>query len=411
MLLVLSYAAMPIVSSGEITRILAMGQVGPKDCPIHSWFSAVPDIDYTLVITKQDIATLTEREMHRWIRLYFPRNRRQLVEDYDQYVLVDSWLTGWGSSRVLTAQQVSDMKWSIGEHGMPVFETGIWSSKTPMVDGLLASEIEEYLPVDLTGPRQMDSKYVYKVKVNRDEKLPPVLKAFLSLGIERFQGQWIGQLYPKEGTTVWATVYDTNMPSPPPGGWPWLVSWRVGKRNAIFWVAADDLEVKWWWGLYNPPTENPYGIDVLCNIIYYSVGKKLPENALMVHNLRRRFLEFNSRKALATSVIEFAEKFKANTGRVWSEMADVEQAVDEARQAYLDHRFEDCAAHIEEAEKRIAEIARDAIRLKDAALMWVFTIEWLAVFAASMISGSILWTVMVRRGLYREVSHTTYRSL
>jgi hypothetical protein len=275
-----------------------------------------------------------------------------------------------------------------------------------MVDGLLASNIEEYYPVDLSKPRKMDSAHYYKVGVNRDPTLPDVLKLFLPLGIEQFSGVWVGQLYPKQGATIWATLRQTNVPNPPPGGWPWLVSWRVGSEKTLFWAAADDLEVKWWWGFYHPPTENPYGVDVLANIVYHSMGMPLPEDILLLHELRRRLIEFNDKKALSLSVIEFAEKFKANTGPLWREMAAIEDIRLNANEAYLLHEYEEANEILTEAETALSKVGDLAIRLKDNALIWVFIIEWLAVIATSMICGTTLWALMIRRRLYREVKTT-----
>ena len=390
----------------EIIDVIAMGQVGPRDCPVHGWFSALPDFDYMLVITKQDVAVLTLEELRRWIRIYLPRNRQEFIDGYDHYIFVDSWLTGWESSPLLTAKQVADIKWSIGEGGMPIFVTGIWSSDSDMVSGLLASDIEEFYPVDLSRPRNMDSQYYYRVSVNRDPVLPGVLRLFLPLGIEQFQGIWVGQLYPKQGATIWATLSQTNLPNPPPGGWPWLVSWRVGSKNTLFWVAADDLEVKWWWGFYNPPTENPYGVDVLANIIYHSLGKPLPDDLLLLHDLRRRLIEFNEKKALSLSIIDFAEKFKANTDALWREMTAVEEIRFLANEAYLLHEYEEAMETLSEAEAALSEMGEMAIRLKDNALAWVFIIEWLVVLGASMVCGTALWALMIRRRLYREVGTT-----
>jgi hypothetical protein len=395
-----------LANGQEVINIMAMGQVGTKDCPVHGWFSAVPDIDYTLVVTKQDIQDMTLAELRRWIRIYLPRSREQFVEEYDHYVFVDSWLTGWESSPLVTAKQAADIKWSIGEGGVSVFATGIWGSNSIMTDGLLASDVEEYYPVDLSKRRDMNANHFYKVRVNMDPQLPEVLKIFLPLGLEQFQGQWVGQLYPKQGSTIWAWLRDSNVPNPPPDGWPWLVSWKVGSKGAYFWVAADDLEVKWWWGFYNPPTENPYGLDILANIIYQSLGKPLPQDILLLHDLRRRLIGFNDRKALALSVMEFAEKFKANTGALWQDLVAIEEIRTRAASAYLLHEYVESGDILSDAEAAILELGERAMRLKDTALLWVYVIEWLAVTAVGMVTGTVLWTLMVRRRLYREVKTT-----
>jgi len=44
--------------------------------------------------------------------------------------------------------------------------------------------------------------------------------------------------------------------------------------------------------------------------------------------------------------------------------------------------------------------------LKDRALLWVYIIGWLAVTATALVSSFLLWSIMVRRRLYREVQLT-----
>ena len=46
------------------------------------------------------------------------------------------------------------------------------------------------------------------------------------------------------------------------------------------------------------------------------------------------------------------------------------------------------------------------MKAKDKALLWIFIVEWAVVSATSMVAGSILWTLLVRRRLYKEVGQT-----
>ena len=45
----------------------------------------------------------------------------------------------------------------------------------------------------------------------------------------------------------------------------------------------------------------------------------------------------------------------------------------------------------------------EAVKAKNQALLWIYAIEWLVVTGTLMIGGFILWSLMVRRKLYREV--------
>ena len=54
----------------------------------------------------------------------------------------------------------------------------------------------------------------------------------------------------------------------------------------------------------------------------------------------------------------------------------------------------------------LGEIEEDAIELKNRALLWVYVIEWLAVTGTGMVCAFVLWSIMVRRRLFKEVRTT-----
>ena len=58
---------------------------------------------------------------------------------------------------------------------------------------------------------------------------------------------------------------------------------------------------------------------------------------------------------------------------------------------------------------RTKEANEIATRELDSALLWVHMINWLVVTATFMFSGHIVWTLMVKRRLYREVRSTQLR--
>jgi hypothetical protein len=61
---------------------------------------------------------------------------------------------------------------------------------------------------------------------------------------------------------------------------------------------------------------------------------------------------------------------------------------------------------IQGAISEMKRISLDSAELKEAALMWVYITEYLAVSGTSMVTGFLLWTLMVRRRLYRDVQTT-----
>ncbi len=51
-------------------------------------------------------------------------------------------------------------------------------------------------------------------------------------------------------------------------------------------------------------------------------------------------------------------------------------------------------------------MSSEAIRLKDGALRWVYLIEYLSISAVALVSAFSLWTLMVKRRLFREIAPT-----
>jgi len=54
-----------------------------------------------------------------------------------------------------------------------------------------------------------------------------------------------------------------------------------------------------------------------------------------------------------------------------------------------------------------AEAAAD--KVKNEALLWVYVSEWLSVTGTSLVCGFLLWTLMIRRRMYKEVAYTQFR--
>lgn len=56
-----------------------------------------------------------------------------------------------------------------------------------------------------------------------------------------------------------------------------------------------------------------------------------------------------------------------------------------------------------EDSRQANDVAMDEL---NRALLWIHVINWLVVCGTFMASGFVLWTLMVRRRLYREVAST-----
>ena len=74
----------------------------------------------------------------------------------------------------------------------------------------------------------------------------------------------------------------------------------------------------------------------------------------------------------------------------------------------LEPETEESLASLEEALEQISEVSNLALRAKDEALVWVYVIEWFTISGTAMISGAVMWTLMVRKAAYRQVGVTRF---
>jgi len=109
---------------------------------------------------------------------------------------------------------------------------------------------------------------------------------------------------------------------------------------------------------------------------------------------------------MTTSVIEFMDKFGANPRQFETQIADLNRRQREAETAYIQGELQEAARILTETNSQLREISSEMMEAKNRAMLLIFIAEWLAVTGTAMISGFILWTMMVKRRLYREVEAT-----
>ena len=115
---------------------------------------------------------------------------------------------------------------------------------------------------------------------------------------------------------------------------------------------------------------------------------------------------------LFVSVLEFVEKFGADTGELYDELLAVDAGIFmDAKVAYMEGDYPDALSMSKVGNEEIKVLVDRALEARERALLWIFVIEWLTVSGTSMISGFVLWTLMVRRRIYREVETTRLQSV
>ena len=412
--ILLTFILLAGVAHGSQQKInaLLVGKVMPEHPPAR-WFSSEPLMEYTLVPTGSFRAySYTIDEARRLVRIYFPRNRERLAE-YDFLAFRGVF------TEALVPVQIENLRSTIVEDGSVGFLelggiTKNWAEgvNRPWVESTLA----EVFPNDPGSGEVWEQNKLgslpYKVIVNEDPSLPPVLSMFLPLGIEEVRGYWyICLLVPQQGTTTWGWARGAY-PGVLGGDPPWLLSWRYGK--GMTWSVADSLDTPWWDDAFNVVTpdgsssDQRYGLDILMNMVLHSLDRPLPEDILLMNQIRLRFRLTAEKISSMYSFMDFVERFGVSSSRLMGEQGIVEEIVENAENLYLDGLYQDSLDELDVAGEALHALKERALRWKDQALLWIYLIEWAAVTGTLALAGYFTYTVMLKRRLYRRVALTRF---
>jgi hypothetical protein len=149
-----------------------------------------------------------------------------------------------------------------------------------------------------------------------------------------------------------------------------------------------------------------YAPDFLAHIVYFPARLPIPEDMELDHVVRISLANYRERRLYVISVIEFSEKFGASTARLYDKLDEIDADKEVADLYFRRVELQEAREEIDVILGRIAELGEEAIRAKDRALMWIYIVEWCAVSGTSMVAGSILYALMIKRRLYKEVRVT-----
>lgn len=366
---------------------LCIGDTSHGESPILIWLSADFAVQWQELPT--NVGDVMSDEASRKItRIYTPRTLERLLDAYDVLLLVEPRM--WFSDR-----EMAMFKRSI--------ELGVSTVLTlfPDNDGystIVNTEFSKVYPHEFAPSFEPAEKVTYRIVVQ--EGNPPVLTPFLDVGIERFIGDDTRAIHPKLGSTTWAWARKERVIGFTDE--PYIISWEYGEKGALTWVIGVDVDEQW----FNPSGGNEYGGDIVLNMLYYSVGKPLPPSIQLIHNLRSAFFRYSIEKKLMLVLLEFADRFGASTVELERRMEDLDRGKELAQVSYQEGDYEASYNQINAMIDRLSKLNDQAIRIKERALMWVYLTEWSAVSGTLILAGVTLYTLMIKRRLYREVRVT-----
>ena len=387
----------PAIEAGIWDReFLLIGQVFPQECPVPGWLNQEPGLRYRIIPTDTDGLGLSDEDSRRFVRQYFPRTKKEFYTTFQFVVMPDTRIAPF------TGKQIMWMKESFEGHDVGCLVSVGADLAGNYEQEWINSPLHDVLPTSLKEQYRVGD--TFKIVILKDD--PPVLSMFRQYDIESFQGSCpCSRNHPKEGSTTWADAnYLTQNLQ-----YPWLVSWQLGTTGGHIWTASDDLDHQWWWpGGMRFQSTNPYSGDVFLNIVYYSTGRKLPTDIDVVHQLRTNLGLYETQRLMIRGTIEWAEKLGANVNKAERALGDVEGIYKRALVEYSEGEYGIAVGSLDEAMME-AELALEiAFKTKQEAMFYIYAVEWLATTGTLMISGSVIYTLMIRRRLYREVETTRY---
>lgn len=371
-------------------RVLYMGDaISLRYLTPYAYMRIEPLIDVTAVISSlivaQDSFGMEGIEMvKRSVRLYIPRNYRSLVDTKDVLILSDATLPAFSTDHLAWFVRAvkEDGLAMVMAGGVESFHQGGWSSTV----------IPEALPVDFpedgTGPG-------YGKIVKYDDEL--IRSIPWNEGFEQIYFGGANRVEVKPGGVELAKFRPISGTET-----PMMVVGDVGKGRG-FAFAPD-----WTWGWGANFAEWEYYGDFCCNLMLYVARQEVPQDLDTLHKARKQLLSLDISRGLLVSLFDFIEKLGANPRSLEKMMDELDAFRKEAESLYMKHDFAQALEVIGRAMERAAAMEKEGMRLKDAALFWIYLVEWLVVSATAMISGMAVWGLMVRRRFFKEVGSTRF---
>lgn len=149
-----------------------------------------------------------------------------------------------------------------------------------------------------------------------------------------------------------------------------------------------------------------FHIDFVCNLHIYPAQIPLPADYLRTHILRNKLAQYSQLRKTVIDILAFADMFGANTAQADDRTTSADQKMAEARALYITKELDESENLIDQAFAGLEQAQILAMKAKDRALIWIYSIEWLAVTGTAMACGFVLWSLMVRRRIYKEVGAT-----
>jgi hypothetical protein len=338
-------------------------------------------------------------DIRRYMRIYFPRTDEEF-STYEFLFLaqVDMFFIDDRQAKLIYDGLAFNPMGAVNTRSTM---SAVSSYYLPWRDSILPAAFPNDVDAVIADDKNFQGKSGPLV-IKDDPSLPDVMKPYKS--IESLYPNYYGvNTIPKPGSVILSyTKNNQGVGAPIPGQIAHVFYWKW--RNSTTFTFRDMVGDIFW----NAPAGNPYSMDMVANVIWFGTGRDLPLDPLMVHDYRQLVSDYTIKKSLLTSLLDFAEVFGADASGIYDRTGEAEEFRFEAAQLYLDGEFPGAHENMATAMEKLEELEDDAAKLKDSALLWVYLVQWLATTGTFLVAGVVLWSLMIRRSLYKDVSSTRW---
>jgi len=363
-------------------RVLFLGELVGNNEVFTGWIRTDPQ--FTISVIPCDLQWMTVQEANRFSRMYLPRTEAEVREGYDGLIFSDF------TCDVIPNHVIEWFRTSIHEGiGIALVEFVNWFGSNT-IEKWMTLKFYDVFPVDVVMncfPAERGRTF-YKI-INKDGPLalPGIEEVPMNVGEH-------GDMIPRPGATTEAVWKGRKTPC--------MVTSKYG--------AGVTLQLGHGWD--NVPltqTQYPYLPDYVYNCIFCIASLPYPEDFELVHTVRMLLLSYQDRIKITLSVVDFADMMGANTEKIEEDIDALEARYRDTSLIYFQGDYEKAKDELTDLMKAFSAIEVDLMRAKDRALAWIYAVEWCSVFGVSLLCGSVLWSLMVRKRLYREVGTTRLR--
>ncbi len=334
--------------------------------------------------------------VNRRLRIYMPRTYQQLIGERDLVVLHDA-----PHSHPEQPEVRLDPRWlhwwvdAVNEEGMGLSMWGgdaSWGGQGEQVNPSWGETVlEPILPFEClpayspSVPRPMQPDFVdpeHPLARLPWDGSPPIMV--------------LNNVALKPGAQLIARARSASQ------AYPWMAWWTQGEGKVlgeaqVFSSLGGGARMREEWDWWQ---------DFVIYLTYLAADKPIPADIIRAHRIREEINTHIAQASLMVSLLEFVERFGISTVDLYSELDDINVLKMQAEEHYRQDDYDSAAEVFEEINSAWSELNMKAIRVKENALIWVYIIEWLIVTSAAIISGTVVWTLMIRRKMYKEIATT-----